>query len=205
MRFFRRKKAEPKRDGRSLETAFKLPAQGSGSAVPLEYAVLEKLFGNKGSDWRVHDRTGSGQHIEKFILETRQGRREVFFDITEVLGTKDTVGVQDVLNGIMRRQAARPLTIRLPKGPFLILYKTLDDLGPQLSTPDFDTAAMLRVVIEAAGRQNASEDFVITLSVAEWIHILSITNVLEVTLLQEELMNDLRAYINGALKLAGPG
>ena len=47
MRFFCRR--EPKQDGRSAESAFRLPAVGSGSAVPLEYAALEKLLAKKGA------------------------------------------------------------------------------------------------------------------------------------------------------------
>ena len=176
----------------------------------LEYEALAKLHGREGQDWRVRDRirsqTSSGRQIEQFILETSGGRKVVYFDITDVLRTEDSAEVREVVDRTMRRQQQRALTIQLPEGPFVMLYKTMDDVGAQVASADFDAAAVLDKVLDASADRSLDGSVSVTLSVAEWIRILGVTNVLELPNLQtEELVNDLRAYIEGALKRAGAG
>lgn len=53
---------------------------------------------------------------------------------------------------------------------------------------------------------NTSEQLPLTLSVADWIKVLSLTRMIKVQSLQsEELVNDLRAYIEGSIKKIGSG
>lgn len=212
MWFFRKRKAEPQQDGRSAETAFRLPPVGSGSAISIEYKTLGKLFGREGSDWRIHDRirsqTESGRQIEKFILGTRDGRQVIYFDITDVLGTPDSEQVEEVIDGMLRRQKARLITVTLPKGPFFILYKIIDEVGDKFASEDFDAEeVMMALLTTMQGTDiDTADQYDVTLSVADWLHIGSITGLVNVpTVAGQEFVNDLRSYVQRALKEAGSG
>jgi len=189
-----------------------LPSVGSGSAISIEYKTLGKLYGREGQDWRIHDRirvqTSTGRQIEKFIVGTRDGRRVVYFDITDVLGSTDAEPVQEILDALMRRQKGRPLTITLAKGAFLMLFKVMEDVGAQFTSKDFDAESVSDRMIQtlASHDVNVAEQFPITLSVAEWVNVLSITGLIEVPSLGgQEFITDLRSSIEGALKQVGPG
>lgn len=211
MWFFKRKHTETHQDGLSAETAFKMPEIGSASAISIEYKTLAKLFGREGSDWRIHDRirskTATGRQIEKFILGTREGRKVVYFDITDVLKSTDPEPVQEIVDAVLKRQQSRMLTIELPNNTFLMLYKIMDDVGNEVTTEKFDAEHINSKIMQTVASHdiNTSEKLPLTLSVADWVSILSVTRIINVQSLQaEELVNDLRAYIEGSIKKAGP-
>jgi hypothetical protein len=211
MPFFR-KSQPPQQDGQSEETAFRFPRCGSGQAIAMEYQIMEKLFGREGSDWRVLDRLRwsamSGREFEKFILETRRGRQIVHFDITEVLDEDDPAPVQAVLDAAMDRAKKRTVTITLPKPHFAVLFQTLDQVGAQLSNEQFNSDDVLIELVRTAedlGGLAAVDEVPVRLSIADWLHIGSIiSSVGTQNLAAQEILNDLRAYIQGALKAAGP-
>jgi len=212
MWFFKKKRTETRQDGLTTETSFKLPAIGSASAISIEYKTLGKLFGREGSDWRIHDRirsiTDTGRQIEKFILETREGRKVIHFDISDVLKSTDSEPVQEIVDVVLRRQQARMLTIELPNNTFLMLYKIMDDVGNEVSNASFDAEQINDKIIQTVASHdiNTSEQLPLTLSVADWIKVLSLTRMIKVQSLQsEELVNDLRAYIEGSIKKIGSG
>lgn len=209
---FSKKRTETHQDGLTVETAFKLPKIGSASAISIEYKTLGKVFGREGSDWRIHDRirseTSSGRQIEKFILGTRDGRKVIYFDITEVLKSVDSEPVQEIVDIVLRRQQSRMLTITLPSSVFLMLYKIMDDVGDEVTTVKFDASHISDQIMQTASSHNikTSEELPLTLSVADWVNVLSVTRMIKVQSLQaEELVNDLRAYIEGSIKEIGPG
>lgn len=212
MSFFTRKREVSRQDGLTPDTAFKLPSIGSGSAISIEYKTLGKLFGREGSDFKIHDRIrsreDSGRHIEKFILGTRDGRKVIHFDITDVLQSPDPEPVQEVIEAVMSRQRDRLLLINLPTGVFLMLYKIMEDVGSDVTTAKFDPANIINYIMATASTHDIEkcDQLPLTLSVADWVHVLSVTRMIEVQSIQaQEFVNDLRAYIEGALKKAGPG
>jgi hypothetical protein len=212
MWFFRRKQAQRRQDGLTAETAFKMPAIGSASAISIEYKTLGKLFGREGDDWRIHDRirsqTNTGQQLEKFIVGTRDGRKVIYFDITDVLKSADPEPVQEIVDAVMHRQRNRRITITLPRGAFFILYKIMDDVADQLAGKEFDTEEVVSALLATMQENDieTSEQFDVTLSVADWLHIGSMTGLVKVpTVPGQEFLSDLRDYVHRALKQAGSG
>ena len=212
MGFFKRKRQDPRQDGLTAETALRMPAIGSASAISIEYKTLGKLFGREGTDWRIHDRirskTNSGRQIEKFICETRDGRKVIYFDITDVLKSADPEPVQDIVDAVMRRQRARPLTITLQAGAFLMLYKIIEEVGDQFASKQFDPKDIRGSISQTLAEHDitTAEQLPMTLSIADWVNVLSITRLASVqNLPAEELLNDLRGQLEGALKQVGPG
>lgn len=189
-----------------------MPPIGSASAISVEYKTLGKLFGREGSDWRIHDRirskTDTGREIEKFIVATRDGRRVVHFDITDVLASPDPQQVQEIVDGVMRRQTERFTTVVLSEGAFLMLFKIIEEIGAQLKIKHFDAEAVSQRMIHtvASHELGTGEDIPLTLSVAEWVNVMSIARTVEAPNLRgQELTNDLISYIEGSLKGIGPG
>lgn len=209
---FKKRTREPIQDGKSEGTAFRLPGCGSALAIAMEYEIMAKLFGREGTDWRVQDRirwsNGAGREFEKFICETRTGREVVHFDITEVLASEDPEPVQAVIDAAMERQGSRSLTITLPKGPFVVLCHVLDQVGGELTTDQFNAEDVLLQIAETTAEHPiaTSQEFPVTLSVADWLHVGSITGMIRIpNEMAQEHLNDLGAYVRGALKEAGPG
>ena len=89
-----------------------------------------------------------------------------------------------------------------------MLFKVMEDVGAQFTSKDFDAESVSDRMIQtlASHDVNVAEQFPITLSVAEWVNVLSITGLIEVPSLGgQEFITDLRSSIEGALKQVGPG
>lgn len=210
MWFFPKRKKIPPRDGLSEKTAFRFPAIGSPAAISIEFETLAKMFGKQDADWRVHDRlrsvTSEGRQIEKFVVETREGRRVVHFDITDVLSSDASQQAAGTLTGIMESLSNRRVLICLPESAFLMLYKIVEEVGAEIPRPYFDLKSVSEQLLSSAHGNglDTQELFEVELTIPEWVHILSLTRMITPPSLSvEELTNDLRAYIEGALKRAG--
>jgi hypothetical protein len=124
------------------------------------------------------------------------------------LQSPDPEPVQEIVDAAMRRQKARALTITLPKSAFVMLYKVMEDVGHRFESKDFNPTDVCDSILLTLAKHdiNATEEFPVTLSVADWVNVMSITRMVHVQNLSgEEFLYDLRAYIEGALKQVGPG
>jgi hypothetical protein len=81
-------------DGSSLERALPIKAANSAEGIRIEYETLSKLFGKPKADWNILGRKvlqHSGRSIEHFVLSTKAGRKEMFFDISMFVGQNKSV------------------------------------------------------------------------------------------------------------------
>lgn len=219
--------AEP--DGCSPETAFVIPASGPAEAVAIEFRVLTAMFGVEGEGWKLHDRclvgSAAPRRIEKFLIGYKGKRHEVFFDISAAGEVPDTPAVRNVVEGAFQRQRGRFLSIDLPRPSLLALHQIISGLPESAVSPEKMDRKHVEEEMMAACIQSGlmeNDDWArepravpVELAILDWVTIVSLLRVLgkaaanmpddERSLLQEELMEDLRARIEGAVKQAGSG
>lgn len=124
------------------------------------------------------------------------------------IGSPNPEPVQEIVDAVMRRQSDRFVTIKMAEGHFLMLFKIIEDVGGQLIGKHFDAETVSQKIIEtlASRKLGSGEDIPLTLSVAEWVNVMSLARLIEVPSLRgQEFTNDLVSYIQGSLKGIGPG
>ena len=102
----------------------------------------------------------------------------------------------------------RLLKITLPKTAYLMLFKVMDEVGQELQSEHFDPDAVNNQLTAAAYGSNLETiiEIEVTLSIADWAQIYSLCGMVDVPSLRgQEFINDLRGYVEGALKRAGSG
>ena len=219
-----RKKPSVEPDGCSPETAFLVPAVGPAEAVAIEFRVLSAMFGVQDEVWKLHDRgivgSAAPRRVERFLIGYNGKRHAVFFDISAVSEEAEAPILQKVVDGVLQRQRDRSLLIELPRPSSLALYQLIASLPEDAISPDRMDRKHVEEEILAACMQSGliqDEDWTynprlvpVELTLLEWVMIVSVLRVLgktaatmpnsERSLLHEELMEDLRARIEGAVK-----
>lgn len=216
-------------DGCSPETAFVIPAIGPAEAVATEFRILNAMFGREDMDWKLHDRgmvkSATPRKVEKIIIGYKGKRHEVFFDISATGLAPDVPAVQNVLEDVFKRQRARSLFVEFPRPSLLALYQLISNL-PQDAVPSdrMDRKHVEKKIMAACAQSGLMQDedwasnpntIRVELSILEWVTIVSLLRMLsnsaqtmpdsERSFLQEELMEDSRARIEGAVKQEGAG
>lgn len=205
-------------DGASPEAAIFIKAGNSLEGIPQEYAELEARFGKRGIDWKVLERflvqPGDGRVLEKFILSV-QGRREVIhFDVSGFVRANGPEE-QARLGGIIARHD-RSLKILLPKDRAMYLMTILLKLSEkelkQLGWSDEFKNGLVGCLTDAIrpflGKhyQDMSPSFEVEMMLSQWsaIHIfLRMCEPRDIE--QEEELEDLKAFIGGAIETAKRG
>lgn len=217
------------RDGCTPETAFVINAAGSAEGITIEYRVLEAMFGKENVDWKKHERrvmrTAQGRTIEKFLVGFKGKRHEVYFDISSWHSLPPNPATEQIMGGVMERQKHRRLTIELPRPPLLALFQLISSItDEQLPTAQLDRDRITEEIMSACALSGLAQDenwagnpqrVPIEFRVYDWVRIYAFIRTLSDTskslpqesrsLLHEEMMEDLKAYIDGGVKSIGPG
>lgn len=203
------KSEKSKGDGRTPETAFVLNAPGTAAGIAAEYMIIEKIFGIENIDWRVFDRLvidrPDGQKVEKFILDVRGKRREIYFDISSWHGTPSDSVSQEIVDRAIARAESVSLQIALPMSAITTLSVILVGVNTGPMKEMFDIRPVVDAINRASettdGEKGPDEVLSVAMSRASWISLLALLrSVRPQGLLDEEYLEDLRAYIEGGLK-----
>lgn len=90
-------------NGTTPQRAWVINAPNSAEGIRAEYSVMSKLFGKPQTDWNILNRklTKSGvRTVEHFLLSTKTGRKEIYFDVSSFIGENKTMsdGVPPILS-----------------------------------------------------------------------------------------------------------
>ncbi|HQV02167.1 MULTISPECIES: hypothetical protein [unclassified Novosphingobium] len=184
-----------------------IDAPGTIEGISSEFAVLERMFGKRDIDWRLHDRLidkqPNGRVIERFIIGHQGVRKEVEFDITSFFGIESQGEIGAIMQRTKERAEQTSLSISIPLEVSATLAMVIVGIkkNPQLAVrmkADRIVAAMNEA---ASGGVAAGDLQTISLPLSVWINLLGLLrSVKPNTLLDEELLEDLKAYIDGGLK-----
>jgi hypothetical protein len=81
-------------NGTTPERAWVIKASNSAEGIGIEYSIMSKLFGKPQIDWKILNRniTNMDQRkVEHFVLSTKTGRKEIYFDISSFVGRNKTI------------------------------------------------------------------------------------------------------------------
>jgi hypothetical protein len=202
-------------DGESPETAILVNAINSIDGIAKEYELLDNRFGKKGIDWKVVDRflvsPSDGRTLEKFILSVHDRRVVVYFDIS---GFVHDNGPDEKarLDAIAARYDGK-LEILLPKelAIFLMTFtlKLTNDQLEQLGWTEKEKNALVGRLTDALkpflGKdyKDIPPHYPVAMMLSQWVKVHGFLRLCEPRdLLQEEELENLKAFIGGALKKA---
>lgn len=81
-------------NGTTAERAWIIRAPNSAEGIRLEYSIMSKLFGKPQTDWKIINRTltkSEGRTVEYFVLSTKTGRKDIYFDVSSFVGSNKTI------------------------------------------------------------------------------------------------------------------
>lgn len=208
----------PSGDGASPETAIFIEARHSLEGIPQEYAVLEAKFGKRDVDWKVVDRflvePGDGRVLEKFILSVG-GRREVIhFDISGFVhsnGPEEQARLDRVI-----AKHDREVKILLPKDRAMFLStivlklteKQLEQLGWSPEVKNDLAGGLFGALKPFLGKHynDIPPSYEVEMLLSQWSRIYVFLRMCEPhDIEQEEELEDLKAFIGGAVEKAKCG
>ena len=200
-------------DGAIPERSIRIHAADSMEAIPKEYAILTKMFGQRDRDWKLVHRSllqsPDGRKLDKFILSVSGKREEVFFDITEALAANESREVKARLSSIITRHET-DLSVLLPKNEFMMLEIGISQLTQaqlhQIGLSTIDRKSMLDPFVGALkpwfGHEYTAipEHLSVSMPMSIWSNVMGLLRSWQpADLLQEEELEDLKAIIGGAM------
>lgn len=81
-------------NGTTPERAWVIKASNSAEGIGIEYSVISKLFGKPQVDWKIVNRSLIDvdiRKVEHFVLSTKTGRKEIYFDVSSFVGQNKTL------------------------------------------------------------------------------------------------------------------
>ena len=181
-----------------------IKATGTVEGISLEFSTLEKMFGMRDVDWRLHDRLvdqrEDGRVIERFILSHQGNRREVEFDITSFYGIASSGTLGDIVNRTKARAAATSIKILMPLNVSSTLAMVVLGIKKNAELARVvDADAIVAAMNNATFAADDTQEIQLPKSV--WIGVLGLLRSVRPSgLLDQELIEDLKAYIDGGLK-----
>jgi hypothetical protein len=205
-------------DGESPETAIFVNSINSIDGIAKEYELLDNRFGKKGTDWKVVDRflvsPSAGRTLEKFILSVHDRRVVVYFDISGFVHDNGP-NEKARLDAVAARYDGN-LEILVPKelAVFLMTFtlKLTDDQLEQLGWTEKEKNALVGRLVDALkpflGRdyEDIPLHYPVAMMLSQWAKGYAFLRLCKPQdLLQEEDLENLKAFIDGALKKAKAG
>lgn len=204
----------PHEPGATPASAIRIRAKNSIEGIPKEYAVLEAMFGTRSKDWKLIDRSliheDDGRKLEKFIISASSVRKEVYFDVSEMMSGNYEPDARSALQSVIAR-SDRQLEIMLPREEFMTLQIGIlhlsDEQLSQLGLTSGDRKSMLDPLLDALKAWHGKDyadlpDHILVSALASvWTNILGLlTSWKPANLLQEEELENLKAIVGGTLK-----
>jgi len=187
--------------------------------VAAEYAALEAAFGPSDGEWKVLERRvikrEDGAAIEKFILNVRGRRTEIYFDISKWYAKPPAPSSEAVMRTVFGRMETVPVSVSLPGGHLAVLASILlsqKDRFKDNRTFDFENITqsvaeicVLNGIPDVETGLSDGRMVTLEMSLLEWTGVHSLLRLVQTAdLAFDERIQDLMAYIWGAIHEASP-
>lgn len=207
--WFRKSNVPNKLLSNTEDSAIIIIADSPMTGIAQEYAELSRRFGEANKDWKIANRRnyrlGDDRTIEKFVISHKGKRYEIYFDISAWTSLshrgKTPQAVMDALDRLKKRAEEDSLSIDLPNLCADFLFRMCMHLASDERLKDVINAELvenLRPAIELSTRMPDRDNYKITLKRAQWIKLRAVMNMLDLNLKDQEVCEDLKAYIDGS-------